>query len=143
MNIINLFWISLAIGFATPQNNSSLSGKWILKCYKDIILKEEECTSMTDSEIPITIEFKDNGKIGKLTGRTEYNFVYGEYEIPDSNKIIMKNVGGSKVNELGKFGNKFLPAMKHSSSFSFHKGCLIIFYDNDTKAMKFINAKLD
>ena len=62
MNIINLFWISLTIGFATPQNNSSLSGKWILKCYKDIILKKEECTSKTDSEIPITIEFRDNGK---------------------------------------------------------------------------------
>jgi hypothetical protein len=74
-----------------------------------------------------------------MKGNTTTNSVEGKYTILENSKLKVESFGGTKINEHG-WGSNFWNTIYQSSSFNYSKNndTLIILYDNDTKAMKFI-----
>lgn len=118
------------------QNAQTLTGNWSLVCYADLKTKKQQCISPKDESQTISLEFRDNGREGTLSGHTSSNLVSGKYILSKGNKIKVTNFGGTKVGELD-WGDDFWSAIYRSSTYTFHRDTLIILYDNNRKAMKF------
>jgi hypothetical protein len=127
----------LTFGLCQQLTSQTLNGYWSFICYSDIITGKQDCMNIKNESETVSLEFKDNGKIGKMSGHTYVNIVDGDYTISENNKIKVKNFGGTKVGEL-YFKYDFWHTISQSSSFKFNGDTLVILYDNDTKAMKFI-----
>lgn len=134
-----LLLIMLASGPTNLLTAQVLNGNWTLICYSNLITGKQECRSQTDPRGTISLEFKDNGKTGTMIGHTIVNSVTGDYTIWDKNKIKVERFGGTKVGEEG-WGNSFWTTIQQSSSFKYSADTLVILYDNDTKAMKFLKT---
>jgi len=134
---ILLLLITFTLGLSPKLKGQTLNGYWSLICYSNILTGEQSCRSIKDESQTVSLEFKDNGKTGKMSGHADANIVDGEYIIRENQRIKVKNFGGTKVG--GPYWKyDFWLTIGQSSSFKFNKDTLVIFYDNDTKAMKFI-----
>ena len=113
-----------------------LNGTWKLVAYKNLITGETE-TEPENIGRSIIIEFTDDGKRGKLQGRTVTNDVSGDYEILEGNKIKVLRFGGTKVNEPD-WGDKFWEAMRRSSSYQIKGNFLLLYFNGDKELMEFV-----
>jgi heat shock protein HslJ len=118
-------------------NFKSLSGNWTLICLSDI----EKRISEFDIASMIHLKFKDDKKTGSINGHSKCNTLFGEYKLFDSNKIKVEGFGGTKLNCHDKWEHELRLTMYQSSSYTQIADTLIIFYDNDRKAMKFLKNK--
>ena len=134
-----LLLIILTIGLTTKLTAQVLNGNWTLICYSDLISGKQDCKSPTDNTVPISLEFRDNGKVGTMSGHTIVNKVTGDYTIWGNNKIKVERFGGTKIAEHG-WGSGFWVTISQSSSFKYNIDTLVILYDFDTKAMKFLKT---
>jgi hypothetical protein len=116
-------------------NNTTLTGKWKLIKYHNLTARTSE---PEPANIPrsIIIDFSDNGLKGKMNGHTVTNFVSGEYELLQNNKIKTVSFGGTKVGEPG-WGNKFWDAIYSASSYELQGDKLFIFFKADSEKMEF------
>jgi hypothetical protein len=130
----------MTFGLSQKQTAQTLNGYWSLICYTNLLTGKQDCLTVTDESQTVSLEFKDNGKIGTMSGHTTTNDVTGDYFISDNNKIRVKNFGGTKVGEL-PWVYDFWSTISQSSSFKFNGDTLVILFDNDTKAMKFKQLK--
>ena len=115
----------------------TLTGTWKLIAYKNLATGVIE-TEPEDIERSIVIEFRDDGKNGKLQGHTIINTVNGDYEIFDGNKIKVLRFGGSKAGEGWAWGYKFWDAIRQSSSYQVKGNSLFIYFSNDKELMEFV-----
>jgi hypothetical protein len=121
------------------DNNTTLTGKWRLIKYYNLITSTSEAEP---ANIPrsIIIEFSDNGRMGKMNGHTVTNSVSGAYELLKNNKMKTISFGGTKVAELG-WGSKFWNAIHSASSYERHGNTLFIFFNGDNEKMEFTKEK--
>ena len=140
--LIFILVIILTLGLTEKLTAQTLTGNWTLICYSHSINGKQECRSQTDPRGTISLEFKDNGKTGTMVGHTITNKVSGDYTIWDNYKIKVERFGGTKVGE-DYWGNGFWKTISQSSSFKYSADTLVILYDNDTKAMKFLKTSKD
>ncbi len=134
-----LLLILFTLGLTQKLNAQTLTGYWTLVCYSNLLTGNQDCKSITDNTEPISLEFKDNGKIGTITGHTVVNKVWGDYTILDNNKIKVERFGGTEIMEHG-WGSDFMTTIYQSSSFKYSADTLVILYDNNNKAMKFLKT---
>ena len=137
--LIILLLTLMTLGLTKKQEAQTLNGQWTLICYSNLITGKQDCKSPIDQTRPISLEFKDNGKTGIMSGYTIVNKVTGDYTIGGNNKIKVERFGGTKIAEHG-WGNGFWTTINQSSSFKYSADTLVILYDNDTKAMKFLKS---
>lgn len=133
--LISLILLTLVL----PQQLTAqtLNGYWSLICYLDILTGKQDCLNPVDESETISLKFQDNGKVGKMYGHTYVNTVDGDYTLEKQNKIKVSNFGGTKVGEID-WKYDFWITIRQSSSFKFCGDTLVLLFDNDTKAMKFI-----
>jgi len=129
----------LITSWASGQN-LSLNGNWTLICYSHITAGQEECKSEYVQQPLIALDFNDDGKTGTMTGHTSTNKVTGDYKIFDYNKIKVERFGGTKMGEIG-WGGVFWQTISQSTSFEYKSDTLVIYYDNNSKAMKFARTR--
>jgi hypothetical protein len=134
-----LLLILVTLGLTKKQEAQTLNGHWTLICYSNLLTGTKDCKSSTDRTGTVSLEFKDNGKTGTMFGHTINNSVSGDYTLWDNNKIKVERFGGTKIAEHG-WGNGFWTTINQSSSFKYSSDTLVILYDNDTKAMKFLKT---
>lgn len=121
------------------QTKNTLNGKWKLICFQDLETNIQNCKPIDDPTRFITLTFSDNGQTGTMIGNTTINKVTGDYKLLEDNKIKVERFGGTKINEIG-WGSNFWTTIYQSTSYNYSFDTLIIYYDSDSKAMKFINA---
>ncbi len=135
---IGILILLITTSFSLNQSRKILSGHWKLICIEDLITNTKayrpESKYMNNELI---FEFKDNGIDGIIKGKTTSNKVSGVYEIYDNQKINVSKFGGTKIAERG-WGSDFWSMIKSSSSYNYNSDTLIIYFDSDTKAMKFV-----
>lgn len=119
-------------------NLKSLTGFWALVCYSDLVKKTNDCNS---DEI-IRFKFKDDEKTGTIGATTRSNGFGGSYQIFANNEIKVDDFHGTQLKEKSEFESKIWYSMTQSSSFKYKYDSLIIFYDSNKKAMKFIKTKI-
>jgi heat shock protein HslJ len=119
-------------------NLKTLTGYWTLTCFSDL----DKNTNEFDSSSKIWLWFSDE-KLGIILGRSRCNHLNGKYKIYDNNKIKVKDFMGTKVYCSEKWDDRLRRTMRLSSSFKYNTDTLLILYDNDKKAMKFIKTKND
>ena len=129
--------VLLTLGLPQQLTAQTLNGYWSLICYLDILTGKQDCLNPVDESETISLKFQDNGKVGKMYGHTYVNTVDGDYTLEKQNKIKVSNFGGTKVGEID-WKYDFWITIRQSSSFKFCGDTLVILFDNDTKAMKFI-----
>lgn len=137
---IKLVFLSLTflgLGFINKQTTQTLHGRWRLICFSDLATNTEDCKKASDPTNDISLTFEDNGKTGKLYGNTISNVVEGTYTLGYNNKINVVTFGGTKVKENG-WGENFWTTIQEASSFKYSADTLVILYDHNTKAMKFL-----
>ena len=136
-----IFLILCFLCITYSQTVNTLTGKWKLIQYKDVITgqTENEPEEYKNSE-SMTFTFNDNHLQGKFTGITLHNNTKGTYSLYDNNKITVNYFSQTKISEP-YWGNKFWETIIQASSFSISNDTLNIYYDKDTKAMVFIRKQ--
>ena len=137
MKTVLLLFIISTMGLIQQLTAQTLNGYWSLICYSDLLIGKNYCITPTDESQTVSLMFNDNGKVGTMSGHTTGNEVEGNYIITNKNKIKVKSFGGTKIGEIDWKYN-FWNAIYQSSSFKYTADTLVILFDNDTKAMKFI-----
>ncbi len=122
----------------TSKTNQTLTGTWNLVCITDLNTNEQNLES-EEQNYPITLQFTDDGHLGKINGHTTTNDVSGKYELFGENEMIVEKFGGTKVGEHG-WGKGFWATIKQSTSYVFKSNILIIYSENNTKTMRFSRA---
>lgn len=130
---------NLSLSFSQPKE--TLNGKWKLICFHDFETNIQDCRPVDERSRFISLTFTDDGKEGTLEGQTTTNKVWGSYQIFNGNQMKVKEFGGTKMGEFGWGGYTFWKTIRQSSSFTYNSDTLLIYYDHDTKAMKFIEAE--
>lgn len=136
-----LLIIPLVFSFTYQTTPTTLTGHWKLVCFSDLVTNQQDCNPRNDSVYyAVNLEFIDDGKTGIIKGKTTTNRVQGEYKIFESGKLKVASFGGTKIAERG-WGSNFWNTIYQSSSFKYsaNKDTLLILYENDTKAMKFVH----
>jgi hypothetical protein len=142
LKIFTAVLLALAnLSLNSSQPKETLNGKWKLICFHDLETNIQDCRPADERSRFITLTFTDDGKEGTLEGQTTTNKVWGSYQIFNGNQMKVKEFGGTKVGESGWGGYMLWKTISQSSSFSYHFDTLLIYYDFDTKAMKFIDAE--
>lgn len=126
--------------FAVDPIKFELSGRWSFICFSDSLTNFEECP-IINNENDFFIEFDPDGKEGIIYGRSSYNFLNGEYLIDSLNNVRLKNMGGTKRNELTKCSRMFYDAFRNSTSVFLNEGRLNVTYGSENKLMKFVKAQ--
>jgi len=132
LTVIFFCILSLSLTYKTSQ---TLIGTWTLECITDLNTNVQDCLT-EDRNYPITLQFTDDGHLGKINGFTTSNKVYGNYELYGENKIKVTQFGGTKVGEQG-WGKGFWKTIRQSTSYEFKSDILLIYSEHDTKIMRF------
>ena len=144
MKTRNIFLILLFPFIASMTGRhypDSLNGNWTLVCYSDLISRLTDCKSQNEQSLPISLVFLDDGKTGTINGHTSRNDVTGSYMLLDNHKIKVDKFGGTMVGEMTDWGDKIWTTIQQSSSYKYKSDTLVIQYDNDSKAMKFVKTE--
>jgi hypothetical protein len=140
-NLTVVILVFTNFSMASIQTKPTLNGKWKLICFHDFETNIQDCKPANDPSRYITLTFTDDGVEGTLDGHTTTNKVSGVYKLFSENKIQIEKFGGTKMGESGWGGAMFWRTIRQSSSFTYNSDTLVTYYDNNTKAMKFINAE--
>ena len=60
----------MTFGLSQKQTAQTLNGYWSLICYKNLLTGKQDCLTVTDESQTVSLEFKDNGNIGTMSGHT-------------------------------------------------------------------------
>ena len=135
---IGLFMLFIISAFTLKSPAQTISGHWTLICYEDVVLNQMDCRPEDEYfNGRLTFKFNDDGKHGKITGRTTTNKVSGDYQLFENQRIKVSRFGGTKIGEHG-WGSDFWAKIRQASSYKNESDTLLIYYESDTKAMKFI-----
>ena len=135
---IGLLVLLLISAFTLRPPLNSISGYWKLICYEDVVLNQMDCRPVDEYfSRKLTFKFNDDGKHGKITGSTTTNKVFGEYQLFENQTLKVNSFGGTKIGEHG-WGKDFWTKISQASSYKNELDTLLIYYESDTKAMKFI-----
>jgi hypothetical protein len=115
-----------------------MSGKWLLVRYDDYISKQGSFKP-NDQKLTIVLTFNDDCESGKISGHTLTNKIFGDYTILPSNGLKVYSLGGTKIAEHG-WGENFWNHIRTSNSFSKNGNTLKIFYEENNKAMVFVQS---
>jgi hypothetical protein len=125
--------------FACKQKDDSegetLNGNWKLIKYHNLTAGTSE-TEPSDISQSVVISFSDKDNIGKITGHTVENIVYGDYEILKGNKMRTISFGGTKMMEPN-WGSSFWHAMNTATSYKRDSTRLFIYFNSDNEKMEF------
>ncbi len=140
ISLLSVFFLVVVTGCDFENKNmvDSLSGEWELEGYHNLKTKAS-ISEPAYVKQPIVIKFSDNGKSGKIKGRTVVNEVYGEYELLEPGRINVYSFGGTKIGEP-YWGEKFWDAIYNATSYRCFEDELYIYFNNDTEVMKFIKS---
>jgi heat shock protein HslJ len=119
----------------TSKTNQSITGTWNLVSITDLNTNEQHWES-ENLNYPIRLQFTDNGQLGKISGHTTSNNVFGQYELFEQNKMKVNQFGGTKVGEQG-WGKGFWTTIRQSSSYELKSETLIIYAEDATEIMRF------
>jgi hypothetical protein len=138
-NKIGLFLILLVVlSFSAKKDLQSISGKWTLICYENFLSNNKDCRPPDEYfNGSLSFTFEDDGIHGDIKGRSVTNEVYGDYQLLQNQRIIVTRFGGTKVMEHG-WGSDFWGNIRKSNSYQFKSDTLMIYYEDDTKAMIFV-----
>lgn len=131
--IVILFTLTALVH--SEDSGRQLIGSWTLVCYEQLLSDKIECEPAASQKHPIKIDFE---KGGKIAGNTSGNTIRADYSVLGDHKIKIQNFEGTKRGEFTKWGTDFRKIIGLSSSFAFKGDTLILLYDNDKKAMKFV-----
>lgn len=128
-----------SFGFRFGSESNSLTGKWKLICFEDLLSKKSDCNPQKDKYDPILLEFKDDGINGLITGKNSVNRVQGKYTLSKNRNIKVEEFGGTKVMEHG-WGSNFRSIIHKASSYKFsaNRDTLYILYDGDKRGLVFV-----
>jgi len=117
-----------------------LDGKWILVCYSDLTTQSNDCRPI-NAGLTARLQFEDDGESGKIIGSDGINSVYGSYTLLNNHVLKIDEFGGTKIGSGDPWVSNFWKTMHTASSYSIKLDSLIISYDNDSKAVKFLKSE--
>lgn len=120
------------------SDNRNLNGYWTLVCLTEIKTQIFDCRS--DDTPAIVLEFRGKGSGGTVQCFTMRNAVAGHYELPSPGKIVIMKFGNAKAAEPHKWGNDIWNSVRQSSSFKIVSDTLSLYFDHNTKIMKFVRT---
>jgi hypothetical protein len=127
----------LFCGFRSQEPRKTISGDWLLVCISDIIQGKTSHRPTNYKTNQLLFEFKDDGEFGEEKGVSTVNSVRGSYQLFDNQKIEVTSFGGTKIAEHG-WGSHFCKNIRRATSYRYSSDTLLIFFDSDKRALKFI-----
>lgn len=129
-NLFIILGFSLMISYCEKsptesESKSLLNTLWILESFEI----EGEVVKPNKEQV-YSVQFEADST---FTGNNDCNDFGGKFEVLSGDSLIIKKVGGSKVNCPNSMYNEYLEAFRNAKSFKINKNYLYIFYGNDSR----------
>lgn len=130
-----------AMKFARTDNYVTLKGNWTLSAYIDIVQGKEQIKASSKVYTPISIEFNDYNRYGRIYTLKKEDMA--EYELGDSNSLSVNDWGRRYGDTKSEQNEEFWKSLFQATSYKYEHGILVIYYENGSKAMKFIRTSFN
>lgn len=131
-------------------NDFTLTGKWKFIGFEDQTTTDIEYQPCGNNEVNISFEDVTHNRQGEdfqypfiFKGQALVNSYTGSYQVTNVNHITFSQTIKSNINgtpEVDRFEEKYLQALYNAETFTIVNNLLMIYYEDGTKNLLFVNA---